>query len=282
MTDKEIEAKIFEFFEDNYELLRYDSGHQLTNDSRQQALEQVLMYWRKSKNIATSITNTEVKLALPDQQSPAKRPFTIEGVVDIVKEEGETWMYDIKTHDLGYIQKNKHLYEQQLSIYAHIWQNLRGQPLDHTAIISTSIPTELRDALRNPDPRAQEKAMNEWEPVVEIEKEQERIDELILEFGKTVDKIEEHEFAPPSPTKLNEKMGSKMSRGTFATRVCGNCDARFSCTSYREYAAKRSGQHMYHFKKFYIDPAPDAEQEEWMAANFDLGKLEQALNVTND
>ncbi len=114
------------------------------------------------------------------------------------------------------------------------------------------------------------------------EKEQQRIDELIREFGKTVDKIEDHEFAPPSPTKLTEKMGSKMSRGTFATRVCGNCDARFSCMSYRTYAAKRSGQNLYHFKKFYIDPAPDAEQEEWMDANFDLQKLEQALNVAID
>jgi len=73
----------------------------------------------------------------------------IEGVVDIVREEGRTTMYDIKTHDLDTIHGNLELYEQQLNVYAHIWRHLRGQELDETAIISTSFPSAVKEALNS-------------------------------------------------------------------------------------------------------------------------------------
>ena len=63
-------------------------------------------------------------------------------MVDIVKEDDDTWMYDIKTHDAEYINANKEFYENQLNIYAHIWQNLRKEKLNHTAVISTHIPNK--------------------------------------------------------------------------------------------------------------------------------------------
>ena len=52
----------------------------------------------------------------------------MEGVVDIVREDDETWMYDIKTHDPDYVKTHKELYEKQLNVYSYIWQNFKAEP----------------------------------------------------------------------------------------------------------------------------------------------------------
>ena len=52
-------------------------------------------------------------------------------------------MYDVKTHDAEAVRANLTL-ERQLNVYAHIWQNLRGQGLDEPAVISTALPEGLR------------------------------------------------------------------------------------------------------------------------------------------
>ena len=150
MTETEIEQAIQEMFEENYLLLQAESGHSLTQDVKQAALQQVLLYWRKMREVAENITETEVRLCLPEQSTAKGRTFAIEGVVDIIREGDHTVMYDIKTHDADYVLANKDLYEKQLNIYAHIWQNLRQQPLDATAIIATSYPAFVKEALSDP------------------------------------------------------------------------------------------------------------------------------------
>lgn len=112
MTDEGIEERIKEYFNENYELLKLEGGHALTDDGRENALNQVLYYWRKLKDIANKVTDTEVKLTLSEQVTPNGRKFSIEGIVDIVREEEETLMYDIKSHDPEYVKTHKEHYER--------------------------------------------------------------------------------------------------------------------------------------------------------------------------
>ena len=97
--DTEIETKIREFFDRNLAELQAEGGHALAPEVRRVALEQVRLYWRKLRGIAEKVTDTEVKLNLPGQKTPHGRTFGIEGIVDIVREEDRTVLYDIKTHD---------------------------------------------------------------------------------------------------------------------------------------------------------------------------------------
>ncbi|HSY62736.1 MAG TPA: PD-(D/E)XK nuclease family protein [Cytophaga sp.] len=282
MNAAEIEKKIEEFFGQNYELLRYEAGHDVTQDVKELAKQQVLAYWKKLQHIAESVTETEVRLALPDQTSPGKRKFTIEGVVDIVREDEKTYMYDIKTHDLDYIRNNIGLYENQLNIYAHIWKGLRGNALDHSSIISTALPPDVKDAFRKKDDAKMKEALLKWEPIHEIELDDKRIDELIKDFGKIVDCIEDHEFAPPTVTKLKAKAGGKNSRENFATRVCRNCDARFSCTAYRQYAAGTQGKTLYNFRQFWIDAEAPQEQEDFLTSSIDADEIDRAMGIADE
>jgi hypothetical protein len=273
MEEHEIIEKIREYFEDNYELMRLEGGHSITEDIKELALTQVLYYFNKLKHVANRVTDTEVKLTLPDQSTPKGRNFTIEGVVDIVRDDEETWMYDIKTHDTDYIISNKHLYAKQLNVYAHIWQELRGQQLDKTAIISTAYPEGLKQAHLLNDQFRIQLELSKWNPLVDLEFDQDEVKEVINDFASIVDCIEDKKFQPAPVETLNEKMEG--TNALFGTRVCRNCDARFSCESYWEYATSKGKGERGSFKKYFEDFGTDADKEDWANSNL------QARNPDN-
>lgn len=230
----EIEEWIEQQYEMNYERLRLEGGHALAPEVKRQGLLQTIMYFRKLRTIAETVTETEVKLTLPEQITPRGNKFSIEGVVDIIREKGSTTMYDIKTHDAEYVNANKEDYIDQLNVYTHIWQSLRNEKLDETAIIATQFPRSLKKAIDTEDEEKMERELEKWDPVIKIPFSQEKVEDTILKFACVVDKIESREFHPPSVEKLKERIRGTKQR--FATRVCRNCDARFSCDAYREYS----------------------------------------------
>jgi hypothetical protein len=139
---------------------------------------------------------------------------------------------------------------------APIWQNLRGERLDETAIIATPVPEAVSAAMKAGDPAKLEAALAAWNPVVPVAFDADNVQKTIAAFAKVVDWIEDHEFRPPPLSDLTERDGE---RGTFATRVCRNCDMRFSCTSYREYARKYRDRGWSKFADFYDLAADEAE-----------------------
>jgi hypothetical protein len=271
MTQTEIEEKIRERFELNYEILRAEGGHALTNYAKSMALNQILFYYRKMRSVADKITETEVKLSLPDQFTAAGRRFCIEGIVDIVSEQGETIMYDIKTHDAGYIKANKQIFQRQLNVYAFIWQKLRENSLNRTAIISTALPPALRAAIFLKNEARIQSEIEKWDPVIPIDFDDGSVNETIEDFAKVVDKIEARKFQPPPAETLKKKVeGNNVN---FALRVCANCDGRFSCESYREYALQTGIRSAQNHKKYFEDYRDDAEQENFIADNLDTEKI---------
>ena len=278
MQEFEIIEKIRESFEDNYETMRLEGGHSITEDVKQLALTQVLLYFEKMKDVATRVTHTEVKLTLPDQKTPKGRNFTIEGVVDIVRDDEETWMYDIKTHDPEYINSNIGLYEKQLNVYAHIWQELRKEELDSTAIISTAFPQPLKQAYLLNDVYRIKYEMAKWQPLIPVPFIQENVKDTVYDFACIVDEIEDKKFHPAPIDTLTSKMEG--TTALFATRVCRNCDARFSCSSYREYAVGKGKGERGNFKKYFEDFGSDTDQEEWLNSNLQ-GRNPDNINPIN-
>ena len=254
----EIEEWVRETFERNYERLRLDGGHALNPDVKNVALEQVLAYYRKLTEIAESVTDTEVRLTLPEQITPQGRKYTIEGVVDIVQDAEKTVMYDIKTHDADYVRKNVDAYEKQLNVYAFIWQNLRGEPLDQTAIIATAFPERVGDALRSGSLSLIEREVAAWNPLVEIAIDSEKVDGTVQDFGAIVDRIESKNFRPPPVEVLISEFGN--TRQKFGTRICRNCDARFSCQSFRNFVIATNARTGLDFARYFADFGSDDDR----------------------
>ncbi len=265
--DAQIEDFIRDALEQNFEYLRLQSGHSLSADVKETALNQALLYWRKLREIATRITETEVHLNLPGQKSPQGREFGIEGVVDIVRDDERTIMYDIKTHEAEHVRNNIEAYERQLNIYAYIWQHLRGQPLDQTAVIATAYPETVKNALANRDEARLQYELEKWDPLVEIDFDPDHVQEIIADFGRVVDCIENGEFTPaPLETLLGRKEEGERA---FASRVCRRCDARYSCASYRAFAATAGGKPEFALRQYLDDFGTDLEQQDWLTSNLD-------------
>lgn len=275
-----IEQRIAELLEENYERLRLESGQALTENIKQAALQQVIFYFRKLRHIAENVTDTEVRLTLPNQQTPVGRPFTIEGIVDIIQEGNETWMYDLKTHDADYIEGHKYLYEEQLDVYAHIWQELRQNKLDKTAIISTVLPSKLRQAIQKDDYRKIAKEIEEWKPVIEIPFEQNKVSLAIENFARVVDQIENHEFSPPSLIELKERVPGKKSN--YLTNMCRNCDVRFSCKPYRQHMMESVQGNESQLLRYISTVGDDLEVAESLDANLQMNKIDTFTRREND
>jgi len=274
ITDKEVEDFILETFKTNFEILRLETGIALTHEVKQTALNQVRLYWKVLKEIAIRVTETEVRLSLPQQKTPKDRAFGIEGVVDIVQDEDETWMYDIKTHDADFVRANLDLYEDQLIIYTYIWEMINQRNIDHTALICTDYPQDVQEALIQDNPLNLARAIERWYPVVEIDPDLSKVEQTIQDFGHVVDQIHDSEFSPPKVEKLEAPFAAGQNT-RFGTRVCRNCDARFSCSSYRIYARHGRGQTEKNFLQYYTELEKGEPLEEWRTSN-----LEEALTTT--
>jgi hypothetical protein len=262
--NEDMEQRINEFFEDNFAALKMEGGHSLAPEVKETARQQTLMYWRKLRAVAERITDTEVRLNLPQQQTPKGRTFGIDGVVDIVREDERIVMYDIKTHDAEAIKANVGEYERQLNVYAYIWQELRGQRLDETAVICTQLTDGIKAALRPQDDRRLEYELQRWNPLIDVPFDAGHVTETIRDFGTVVDQIEDGEFAPPPLEKLmGRQPGTK---AIFAVNICRHCDARFSCASYREYARLSSRGAEQHFRQYLEDFGADDERSDRVLA----------------
>jgi hypothetical protein len=259
------ETEIRDLFEENFEYLRVDGGHSITNFFKEEAFRQVLYYYRKNDDLIRKVTEAEVKLTLPELKTPnGKLKYAIEGVVDIVREGEEVWMYDLKTHERSAIENNKELYRRQLNVYAYIWKGLMGKDLDDTAVISTALPGELKDAIGSGNPDYIDRAMERWDPVIPLGYSEEEIEAMIEDFGRTVEVIENHQYHAPPVVRLSER--DESGRGNFATRVCRNCDARYSCPSFREYI-RSSEKTREAFRRYFDDYGSDYGADEFIDGN---------------
>lgn len=269
MNNEEMLKFIEEAFEENYELLRLEGGHSLSPHVKKLALEQVKQYWKKLRNIAENVSDTEVRLTLPQQKTPSGTVYTIQGVVDVVKEDDKTVMYDIKTHDVDFVRCNKKDYEGQLNIYAHIWQSVRGQHLDGTSILAIGETEGIRKAKHRAsqanNEQIFEEAIAEWNPEVPIQLEIEQVEAYLESFGEVVDMIEGFQFSPPPIERLTSKVQNNK---TFVDHVCRNCDVRFSCESFKEYAFS-SSRAKSNFLAFYDHFGTEHERVEVIEANLE-------------
>lgn len=276
MTDADIEARIREFFEANHRQILAEGGaHILTPKALEQARQQVEHYWKKLRDVAVNVTETEVRLQLPNRKTPKGRKFVIEGVVDLVKEADRIRMYDIKTHYCEEVRHHQQSYAAQLNVYAYIWKELRGRDIHDMGVIAVQLPQKLREAIRAGDRAVIAQELELWNPLVSIPPEPSSIAETFDRIARTVDLIEDGKFGPPSAEDLAAVAGADQNSGgervAFATLHCRNCDGRFSCTSYREYMRSSHGSGRgFDLLKYLDAAADDGELDEWIDGNIEL------------
>ena len=237
MNNQEIIEFIRARMDKNIQALLSESGQRINPSVKIAAERQALAYWITMQSVAEKVTETEVKLALPECISPAGRRFTIEGVVDIIRDDAGLEIFDIKSMPASYVLNNKPKFQEQLNVYAHILSNLKGVKVKRAAIIATGPEEGLRKELRNQQIPAAElqSLLSRLNPLVEMELCEESIADTITRFGKVIDSIESGDYKPRPAAELNRSNDANSTSAKFGVDVCRNCDVRFSCDSYRAF-----------------------------------------------
>jgi hypothetical protein len=237
-TDEERE--LLADFEAHFQRLSAESGRALAGYVRDQAWVQVLLYARHLRAFANEVSETEVRLLRPDAISPGNRRFAIEGVVDVVESKGQRKMYDIKTHtpvDGLHDESLTESISQQLTLYASLWERVRGERLTGIGIIATKPSAAVDTAVRAGDDEAISKVLEGWAPVKLLKFSEDSVEETIRAFGGVVDKIEEGCFPPRAAADLNKREPG--ARTVFGVETCRNCGGRHGCSSFKGYQAEK-------------------------------------------
>ncbi|HDR4593968.1 TPA: hypothetical protein ACGXMA_002396 [Bacillus cereus] len=238
MINEDIELQLKDWFDENYEMLRFANGHALNPMVKKIAFQHVLQYWKKLSDLATKVDETELKLFLSGLETPKGNKFSILAYVDIARTQEEVFLYDIKTENVKFLEANRKRHEDQLNLYSKMYYDLYGDPMAKAAVIATGQTEELKKAweeyANEGDNTALEQAIRSWNPYLEVKVNKETTTEVLNDFGNVVDKIESKEFVPPPSTELETKVLGKKNTN-FAQHVCDNCDGRFSCTSFKAY-----------------------------------------------
>lgn len=271
----ELEAFIEKQFEENYHALSVATGQSLAPEAKNTAKMQVILYWRKLHTLASSVVETEVRLTLPSQKTPKGRTFSIEGVVDLVRgDDGFQVMYDLKTMEADNVKSQIEKFRKQLNVYAFIWQKLRGKDLDDITIVATGFPDKLRQAINAGENEHKiNHFMEKWNPLIEVGNDDSDVQSTIEDFAEVVDQIEDGEFTSPPVSVLKQK--DPITKKTFATHKCRNCDARFSCPSYRMYAFQAGARAAKQMREYFARPDDDLYCDEKIISALDVQPIFQ-------
>ena len=120
MINEDIELQLKEWFDENYEMLRFSNGHALNPMVKEIAFQHVLQYWKKLSDLATKVNK-----------------FSILAYVDIARTQEEVFLYDIKTENVKFLEANRKRHEDQLNLYSKMYYDLYGDPMAKAAVIAT-------------------------------------------------------------------------------------------------------------------------------------------------
>ena len=189
--DRVDENAIEDWFMFNYQGMQEETGYALTDEQRENALQQVIRYFRHRKDELGRVwkAEEEINLVLPE--------YILQGVIDLVEGEGDTVeIVDYKTGPkpdiTGHPERVEH-YRKQLEIYAYLIEKRYGKKVSRMHLYYTSTTN--------------------GNPMISFDWSREAIDKTVEEISQTVKNIEGKQFAGTV-------------RNTYA---CTYCDMRYVC-----------------------------------------------------
>lgn len=141
---------------------------------------------------------------------------------------------------------------------------MRRNELSNTAVITTQLLNQLKSAVRSGNSDYIRHELEVWDPIVPLGYSEDEIEEMVEDFGRTVEDIENKRFSAPPVKELKAK--NPGDQVAYAVRFCRNCDARFSCPSFQDYVSESdTGRHG--ICKFLDDYGTEYSPEEFIEGN---------------
>lgn len=188
--DRVNEETIREWFALNYRSMQEQTGYYLTEEQRQNALSQVIRYfkYRQKELYRVWKAEEEINLVLPK--------YILQGVIDLVEGDEDTVeIVDYKTGPKPDIEKPERIahYKKQLEVYAYLIEKRYGKKVNRMHLYYTSTV--------------------DGNPIISFTGNHDAVEETIREITETVSKIENKQF-------------DNKAQNTYA---CEYCDMRYVC-----------------------------------------------------
>ena len=189
--DRVNEAAIEEWFNLNYQSMQEQTGYFLTDEQRENALQQVIRYFHHRKDELGCVwrAEEEINLVLPD--------YILQGVIDLIEGQGDTVeIVDYKTGPKPDIEDHSERvehYRKQLEIYAYLIEKRYGKKVRRMHLYYTNCLS--------------------GDPLITFEWTRSAIDHTVAEISETIKNIENKNFE-----------GSVTN-----SYACTFCDMRFVC-----------------------------------------------------
>ena len=156
----------------NYQSMQEETGYFLTDEQKENALQQVIRYFHHRKDELGKVwkAEEEITLVLPE--------YILQGIIDLIEGEGDTVeIVDYKTGPKPdaetYPERVEH-YRKQLQVYAYLIEKRYGKRVSKMHLYYTSTL--------------------EGNPIISFTREQYDIDTTIAEVSDTIRKIEDCDF----------------------------------------------------------------------------------------
>lgn len=189
--DRVNEAMIHEWFRLNYLRMQEQTGYFLTDEQRENALQQVIRYYHHRKEELGRVwrAEEEINLVLPE--------YILQGVIDLIEGQGDTVeIVDYKTGpkpDIeGHPERVEH-YRKQLEIYAYLIEKRYGKKVQRMHLYYTNC--------------------QDGDPLITFEWARGAIDRTVAEITETIRNIENKNFEGTATNSY----------------ACTCCDMRFVC-----------------------------------------------------
>lgn len=186
----------------NYETLSTAERIYISNEDKQNALDQVLRYVAYHGSDWSDIRETEVEISYVEKE------YILLGKVDLVKGENGTYeLVDFKTGEKPAAGETTTLlshYEEQLMTYAYLLKKTKGIDISKVHLYYTSVV--------------------EGDPYISFNVTEERVEEIIKKFDQIIAKIKKRDFTTVSKD----------------VRTCKFCDMKYYCRENSNCAASKA------------------------------------------
>ncbi len=189
--DRVNERAIEEWFSLNYKSMQEQTGYFLTDEQRENALQQVMRYYHHRKEELGRVwkAEEEIFLVLPDH--------ILQGVIDLIEGQGDTVeIVDYKTGPKpdveGYPERVEH-YRKQLEVYAYLVEKRYGKKVRRMHLYYTNC--------------------EDGGPLITFEWSRAAIDRTVAEISETIRNIESKKFDGKATNSY----------------ACVYCDMRYVC-----------------------------------------------------
>lgn len=186
------ESAIGEWFNLNYQSMQEQTGYTLTDEQKENALMQVIRYYRHRRDELGRVwrAEEEINLVLPD--------YILQGIIDLIEGEGDTVeIVDYKTGPkpdiIAHPERVEH-YRKQLEIYAYLIEKRYGKKVSRMHLYYTSTPEGS-------------------DPLISFAWSRGAIDNTVAEISETIRKIESRDFSGEVTNNY----------------TCSFCDMRYVC-----------------------------------------------------